>query len=398
MKKSLVKLLAIAFVLAFSASCEETLVPVEDPDDLSLKSASADRITYIVMLDDAELKAVLSKIKGYEKKQEVMKAASAKILKRAGVLDDEIGYVYGTALQGFSVRIPPGQLKKLEDDPSVVLIEENQVATLIQPDVKIKKRPAPTPPSQTKPWGVARVNGGLTVTGKTAWIIDTGIDLDHPDLNVDGSIGKTFVIRTTSPDDDNGHGTHCAGIIGAVDNEIGVIGVAANATVVPVKVLNRRGSGTYDAIIAGIDYVAANATSGDVANMSLGGGYSELLNSAVETAAATGIKFTLAAGNESTSAILKSPASADGTNIYTISAMGEGDVWSSYSNYGNPPVDYCEPGTYIYSTYKGGGYATLSGTSMAAPHAAGILLLGNIATDGNVIGDPDGEADPIGVH
>ena len=93
MKKSLVKLLVIVFVLAFSASCEETLVPVEEPDDLLLKSAGADRVTYIVVLDDAELKAELSKMKGYEKKQDVMKAASAKILKRAGVFDDEIGYV-----------------------------------------------------------------------------------------------------------------------------------------------------------------------------------------------------------------------------------------------------------------------------------------------------------------
>ncbi len=171
-----------------------------------------------------------------------------------------------------------------------------------------------------------------------------------------------------------------------MDNEIGVIGVAANATVVPVKVLNKKGSGSYDAIIAGVDFVAGNAASGDVANMSLGGSYSEALNTAVETAAATGVKFSLAAGNESTSATLKSPASASGANIYTISAMGEGDVWSSYSNYDNPPVDYCEPGTSIYSTYKGNSYATLSGTSMAAPHAAGILLLGNISTNGVCFG------------
>lgn len=397
MKTLLFKLSAIALVLACLVSCEETFVTDENPDDPLLKSAGIDKITYIVVLDDTELNAELLKLKGYEKKQELMKSASEKILKRAGVIDGEIGYVYGTALQGFSVKIPPGQLKKLETDASVKYIEENQVATLIQPDVKIKKRPVPTPPSESKPWGVARVNGGIVGTGKTAWIIDTGIDLDHPDLNVDESKGATFVVRTTTADDDNGHGTHCAGIIGAVDNEIGVIGVAANATVVPVKVLNRRGSGTYDAIIAGVDFVAENAASGDVANMSLGGGYSEALNSAV-IAAATGVKFTLAAGNESTSATLKSPASAEGDNIFTISAMGEGDVWSSYSNYGNPPVDYCEPGTYIYSTYKGGGYATMSGTSMAAPHAAGILLLGNISKDGVVIGDPDGNADPIGVH
>lgn len=397
MKTLLLRLFAIASVLACIVSCEESFVADENPDDLQLKSASIDRITYIVVLDDAALNAELSKIKGYEKKQEVMQSASAKILKRAGVIDGDIGFVYGTALQGFSVKIPPGQLKKLEMDPSVRYIEENQVATLIQPDVIIKKKPVPTPPSESTPWGVARVNGGANGTGKTAWIIDTGIDLDHPDLNVDGSRGETFVLRTTSPDDDNGHGTHCAGIIGAVVNEIGVIGVAAGATVVPVKVLNRRGSGTYDAIIAGVDFVAANGAPGDVANMSLGGGFSQTLNDAV-IAASTNVKFTLAAGNESTSATLKSPASANGDNIYTISAMGEGDLWASYSNYDDPPVDYCEPGTYIYSTYKGGGYATLSGTSMAAPHAAGILLLGNISTDDYVSNDPDGDADPIGVH
>ena len=94
-----------------------------------------------------------------------------------------------------------------------------------------------------------------------------------------------------------------------------MIGVAANATVVPVKVLNKRGSGSYDDIIAGIDFVASNASSGDVANMSLGGGYSEILNTAVETAAATGVKFALAAGNESTDAMTKSPASAEGDRI-----------------------------------------------------------------------------------
>lgn len=397
MKQLIFKLFAIALVVVFSASCEKTMVTDEDSGELSLKSASVDRVTYIVVLDDAGLKAELSSLKGYEKKQEVMKSASAKILKRAGVLDGEVGFVYGTALQGFSVKMPPGQLKKLQADASVKYIEENQVATIIQQDVRIMVKPAPTPPSESIPWGVRRVNGGFSGIGKTAWIIDTGIDIDHPDLNVDGSRGATFVDRTTIPDDDNGHGTHCAGIVGAIDNEIGVIGVAAGATVVPVKVLNRRGSGTYDAIIAGVDFVADNGGSGDVANMSLGGGFSAALNSAV-IAAAKDVKFTLAAGNESTSATLKSPASAEGDNIYTISAMGEGDVWASYSNYGNPPVDYCEPGTSIYSTYKGGGYATLSGTSMAAPHAAGILLLGTIRTDGTVSGDPDKNPDPIGVH
>ena len=193
-------------------------------------------------------------------------------------------------------------------------------------------------------------------------------------------------------------GTHVAGTIAAINNDIGVVGVAAGATVISVKVLNSRGSGSYAGVIGGVDYVAANGKPGDVANMSLGGGFSQSLNNAVVAAAAKGIKFTLAAGNESTNAGTKSPASANGPNIYTISSMTSSDNWSSFSNYGNPPVDYCAPRSSVKSTYKDAGYRTLSGTSMAAPHAAGVMLLGDFITDGTVNGDPDGNADRVICH
>lgn len=394
--KKLSLLAAVILSVVFFQSCNESLVNEPTSDEISLKSADVKK-SYIVVLKDAELETELAALTGYEAKQGKAKLAAEKIMKRAGITDGELGYVYGSAIKGFSVKIAPGQLKKLLDDPSVSYVEENQVVTLVQPDVKITGKPAPpTPVGQTIPWGITRVNGGVSGVGKTAWIIDTGIDLDHPDLTVNTALGKSFVVGITSPDDDNGHGSHCAGIVGAKNNTVGVIGVAAGATLVPVKVLNKRGSGTYDAIIAGVNYVASAGKAGDVANMSLGGSVSTALNTAVINAAATGIKFALAAGNESVSATTKSPASANGANIYTISAMASGDLWASYSNYGNPPVDFCEPGSSIYSTYKSGGYATLSGTSMAAPHAAGILLLGNIRTDSSVKNDPDGNADAIG--
>ena len=162
--------------------------------------------------------------------------------------------------------------------------------------------------------------------------------------------------------------------------------------------LSSRGSGSYSGVVAGVDHVAANGSSGDVANMSLGGGFSQAMNDAVEAAAAEGIKFALAAGNSAADAKNYSPASANGPNIFTISAMGEGDLWASFSNYGNPPIDYCAPGVFIKSTWKDGGYNTISGTSMATPHVAGLLLLENTQTDGNVIGDPDEMGDPILVH
>lgn len=394
--KKLSLIAAVLFSAVFIQSCNEPLVNETVSDELSLKSADGKK-SYIVVLKDAELETELAAVNGYEAKQGKAKSAAEKIMKRAGITDGELGFVYGSAIKGFSVKIAPGQLKKLQNDPSVSYIEEDQIVTLVIPEIKIKGKPAPTPPAETKPWGISRVNGGAVYTGNNKiWIIDTGIDLDHPDLNVDGTGGWNFVANTQLADDDNGHGSHCAGIAAAIDNTIGVIGVAAGAPVVPVKVLNRRGSGAYSTIIAGVDFVAANGEQGDVANMSLGGSFYQPINDAVIAAAATGIKFALAAGNESTLASTKSPASANGPNIYTISAMATGDLWATYSNYGTPPVDFCEPGSSIYSTYKGGGYATLSGTSMAAPHAAGILLLGNIRTDSSVKNDPDGNADPIG--
>jgi subtilisin family serine protease len=283
-------------------------------------------------------------------------------------------------------------------NPKIAYCEQDQEVDAIQAgpfDFREVGRPAPSVPPQSIPWGVARVNGGSGTTSATAWVIDTGIDLTHPDLNVDSGRSRSF-IRDSSPNDGNGHGSHVSGIIAAKDNSIGVVGVTPNATLVAVRVLDRNGRGSDSDVIAGVDYVAGNGHAGDVANMSLGGGVSQALDDAVVAAAATGVAFTLAAGNDSASATLHSPARANGPNVYTVSSFAKGDNWSSFSNFGNPPIDYAEPGSSIYSTYKGGGYATLSGTSMAAPHLAGILLAGSAKSGGTVNGDPDGDPDTIG--
>lgn len=370
--------------------CKKSYDQAASAPDLTLKSASVNAKYIVVLNKDLDLASA-----EVSTRTEKVKSKASGLLKKYEITG-EIEEVYSSALQGFTVSMAPGQLKKLEADPNVKYIEADQIATLSP--IKVTGKPAPPSGSQTIPWGITRVGGVSSYTGtNVVWIIDTGVDLTHPDLNVSTTLGKSFVSRVTSPNDDNGHGSHVAGSIAAKNNGLGVIGVAPGALVVPVKVLDRQGSGAYSAVISGVDYVKANGHAGDVANMSLGGPVSTALDDAVLAASAV-VKFALAAGNETADANNSSPARVNGPNIYTISAMDSSDKWASFSNFGNPPVDYCAPGVSIYSTYKSGGYATLSGTSMASPHAAGLLLLGNIVKSGNVIGDPDGTADPIAHH
>lgn len=306
----------------------------------------------------------------------------------------QVLHTYKNTVRGFAVRMPAMP----DRSPVAELRANNPKIASCEQDQEVKAFPKPQPPSsgQVTDWGVTRVGGPATpVAGRKAWVIDSGIDVDHPDLNVDVARSRSF-INDSSPDDANGHGTHVAGTIAARNNSIGVVGVAPGAPVVAVRVLDRRGRGTTSGVIAGVDYVAATASTGDVANMSLGGGVSTALDAAVISAASKGIKFTLAAGNESDDADNHSPARANHANIYTVSAMSSSGAFASFSNYGNPPVDFAAPGVSIRSTYKGGGYATLSGTSMAAPHVAGILMTqNNVGSSGTVSGDPDGNPDPI---
>lgn len=336
------------------------------------------------------------------------------VLMQNEVKGAEVIQVYSAAISGVTLKMSKSEALKLSQSKEVAYVEQDRIVALAPPCGTPKGGPCDDPgdgdgggddggtSSQETPYGISRVNGGVTYTGNNvAWVIDTGIDLDHEDLNVDASRGfNAFTSGKDggSLDDGNGHGSHVAGTIAALDNNVGVIGVAAGATVVPVKVLDSRGSGSYSGVVAGVNHVAANGSPGDVANMSLGGPVSQALDDAVLAAAQAGIKFALAAGNDGADANDSSPARVNHPNVVTISAINSGDTFASFSNWGNPPVDYAAPGVSIKSTWKGGGYNTISGTSMAAPHTAGVWLLGNISTSGYAAGDPDGDADPISVH
>lgn len=358
---------------------------------------------YIVVLKEDNFTDLNSDSKlTLEGRKEIVREFSNNLLAEKAISNKDIPQVYGKVFQGFATAMTAEEAAALQNDNRVLMVEKDQIMS-ISP-VKSETNVTPTKAQQT-PYGITRVNGGIGGSTKTAWVIDTGVDLNHPDLNVDTERSKSFISLTplglftlNSPDDQQGHGSHVAGTIAAIDNNEGVIGVAAGATVVAVRVLNAIGNGYNSDVIAGVDYVGANAVVGDVANMSLGGGVSAALDVAVQNASADGVYFVLAAGNDSEDANNSSPARVNGQYIVTVSASDINDDFASFSNFGNPPVDVCAPGVSVYSTSSSGGYATLSGTSMAAPHVAGILMLGAISTDGTVNNDPDGNADPIAVH
>lgn len=304
------------------------------------------------------------------------------IAQKLGISQSGILGIYSGVNVGFFATIPDEVANRLianiKQFPEVSSITQDQTVaragTLTKSTV-----PYLISKAQTVPWGIA-FTGWANMPNQIywAWILDTGIDLQHQDLNVLGSapFAKSFIAGQTVQDG-HGHGTHVAGTVAAKNNTFGVVGVAAGAKVVPVKVLSNSGSGSWGGVLAGVNHVATYGIAGDVVNMSLGGtGTYAALETAIATLAGSRkIFFSIAAGNNNIPATGFTPARTNGVNVYTISAMDNRCNIAGFSNYGNPPVDFAAPGVSILSTYTGNAYATMSGTSMAAPHVAGILLL-----------------------
>jgi subtilisin len=323
-------------------------------------------------------------------------AAAPEIAQAYGL---QTGYIYEHALKGMSAVVPLGRLAALQKDPRVAYVVEDMVRGIS---------------AQTVPTGIQRIfadtNANIDIDGADDYrvdvdvaVIDTGIDLDHPDLNVvsstsclNSSGGGPPWSRTyycgAGGDDDHYHGTHVAGTIAALDNGFGVVGVAPGARLWAVKVCDAQGSCPSSAIIAGIDYVVLNAAEIEVANMSLGGsGFNQAEYDAIQKAVNAGVAFAVAAGNSDADANNYSPAAFN--NVLTVSALADfdgepgglgsptcrtdqDDTLADFSNWGSA-VDIAAPGVCIYSTFpiEQGEYGTISGTSMASPHAAGALAL-----------------------
>lgn len=358
---------------------------------------------YIVQLNPTEIN--FRKTKNYASDQSAMRKVTADILSKYRISTSNLDVVYSSAVQGFSVKLSESQLAGLSRDPAIKSIEQDRIIALAPPSGKgpNKDEGGTGKSSQSIPWGITRVGGGATYQGTAkAYVIDSGIDERHPDLNVDLASGYNYYTSGKEGNlskDLNGHGTHVAGTIAAIDNLEGVVGVAAGAKVVPVKIMDETGVGTSTSVLAGIDFVTGNANPGDVANMSLGapGISSKFLDNAVIAMGEAGIKVAISAGNNGHHAGNNTPARAEGPNLYTVSAINSSDGLASFSNFGNPPVDFAAPGVGVLSTLPGGKYGLKSGTSMAAPHVAGLLLTGVPVAGGVALNDPDGNPDPIAV-
>ncbi|MGZ3788825.1 MAG: S8 family serine peptidase [Bacteriovorax sp.] len=306
-------------------------------------------------------------------------------------------------------------LAMLAKNPEIEYIEPNYIITLN----KIMGGDEVAAPKDTnfkKQWGMKNDGRNGSVAGEDinvlrAWsitkgsrdvkiaVIDTGVDYTHPELKdqidvnlaelngkpgvdddgngfVDDVYGYNFSAKTADPQDGHGHGTHCAGVIGAAHNGVGVAGVMANVKIVPIKFLSDEGSGeTIDAISA-IDYGIKRGV--QVMSNSWGGGEKEQsLEDAIKAAEAAGITFVAAAGNESADNDTTDsfPANYDVSNVISVGSFTSSGSKSSFSNYGVKSVHVTAPGSNILSTYKNGTYTTMSGTSMATPHVAGIVGL-----------------------
>ena len=316
----------------------------------------------------------------------------------------QVGHEYSVALKGFSFHGNAKAAAAIAQNPNVAYVEANLEAHAV---------------AQPAPNGIQRIGAAVNVNGLdnrvdvAVAVIDTGIDLDHPDLPPVVGGRHYYTVAAGRPrerarednnyDDDNGHGTHVAGTIAALDNNFGVVGVVPGARLWAIKVLDSNGSGTFADVIKGIDFVAANVAYIDVANMSLTGqGRLNSLRTAIQNSVAAGVVYVVAAGNDSLD--VYGPDGSYNSNddiipaaypeVITVSAMGDtdgiagglgtltsyltgDDTFSSFTNYSDTPgaIDLAGPGVDVYSTYVGGGYVYGSGTSMASPHVAGLAAL-----------------------
>ncbi|MCP3816772.1 S8 family peptidase [Streptomyces sp. A3M-1-3] len=297
-------------------------------------------------------------------------SATADAEEMVGRLGVKSQFMYKSVVRGFAAALTPPQLHSVRWTPGVEAVEEDAEVFAPKPDGGTR-----VPASS---WGLDRLDqrslpldSQFTVKGTgrgaTAYIIDTGIDYSHSEFGGRAQFGYDAIGDGRRGQDCHGHGTHVAGTVGGA-----TYGVAREATLVSVRVLDCQGAGSLSGVIAGFDWVADNAVQPSVLNASLGGPRSIAVNNAANAVSDRGVLPVVAAGNESADACDVSPASA--SRVVTVGASDSQDQQTAFSNYGECLSLYA-PGASIVSAQRGGGSVALDGTSMASPHVAGTALL-----------------------
>lgn len=373
MKKMVFIIATVVFFANFSAK-SQSKPPKTIPDQ------------YIVVLKEAAAKPVIKQQKKNADRDQKFRDNNParesnlkklnELKKKKNIREENVKHNYADAIVGFTAKLSKTELESLKSDPDVAgVYPDYEVAYLLPP---IKTSEVPLEPGDCFLQTVGGAGDG-SHNGKWIWILDTGVELDHPDLKVNKAKAVSY-INGENANDINGHGTHVAGIAAAKNDGRGMTGVSAGAPVVPVKIADVYGRFTNSALLAGLNYVSQFDVLGDVINLSLGAyPYSNCpetdpIIAAIMNLANEGTFVSIAAGNESGYASFSFPACAEGSRVITVAAINCNSSCTGYSNFG-PGVDYLAVGTNVYSCYKNKSYATLSGTSMAAPVVTGILHL-----------------------
>jgi len=367
------KVLAISMAIASLSAINVTSINASEVDS-KLRTVNSSKVIkgqYIVVLKQQQVNQQVSIMSGHAPlnvaaMMEYRRNAVANMAtEMSNMHNAKIKKQYHAALSGFAAQMSHKDMRALLADDRVAFIEQDQIM-----------RASATQSGAT--WGLDRIDqANLPLdsnytytpdgTGVNAYVIDTGIMVGHSDFNGRAQNGWDFVDNDSVANDCNGHGTHVAGTIAST-----TWGVAKNVTVTGIRVLDCAGSGSNADVIAGVDWVAANAVHPAVANMSLGGGSSTALDNAVQAAIDSGVTFAVAAGNSNSDACVGSPNRVG--DALTVASSTSSDARSSFSSWGSC-IDIFAPGSSITSTWNNGGTNTISGTSMASPHVAGVVAL-----------------------
>ena len=389
--KTITMLLSLV-VLGFQSLVAQDSEPVPIPGQyiVALKTSAAMPVALQETAGSTRDQTVLFN----QPKREANLSKLSLIRQAANIAEGNVIAQFADALVGFSAILTAAEVAKLSANPDVEGVYQDYS---IQLDAQMQEsKPEEfAEGGQTVPCAIKNAGGFKKALNESwIWVLDTGIDLDHPDLTV-GDISpfaKSF-IPGESYDDGNGHGTHVAGIAAAKNNAFGTVGVSAGALVIPVKVLANNGMASFTYLLQGLNHVALYDSENDVVNLSLGAypvsncaNSNPALKTAILNLGANGTWVCIAAGNNAGKASLCTPGCINGPRVFTVGGMTCAKGCYTATNWGASVVDWVATGASVYSTYKNGGYATLSGTSMATPVVSGIIhLLGGPPITGGTV-------------